>query len=293
MNYQIQHRTVYAYSEMASLCHSLAHLSPRGDIAQTCLHHVLSIDPQPAVMDERVDYFGNRAVYFAVERPHREMVVAATSLVRTCEAENAPIISSANWRSFSRDIGMCGAEAEVMARAYVMQSPMIPRLDELRAFALTSFEAFPGIQEVASDLMTRIHDTFAYDPHFTTLATPLKDVLVHRRGVCQDFAHLAIGCLRSFGLAARYVSGYLETLPPPGGEKLVGADASHAWVSVYTPDAGWVDFDPTNNQRPDHRYIVLSWGRDYADVTPLKGVIVGGGYHRMSVSVDVAAVPGE
>ncbi len=135
--------------------------------------------------------------------------------------------------------------------------------------------------------MVRVHRDFRYDPEFTTLSTPLADVLAHRRGVCQDFAHLAIGCLRSQGLAARYVSGYIETLPPPGKPRLIGADASHAWFSVYVPDCGWVDFDPTNNQLPESRHITVAWGRDYADVTPLKGVIFGGGQMQLTVSVDV------
>ena len=139
--------------------------------------------------------------------------------------------------------------------------------------------------------MQRIYTEFKYDPEFSTLATPLKEVLEHRSGVCQDFAHLAIGCLRSQGLAARYVSGYIETEPPPGKERLVGADASHAWFSVFQPGVGWLDFDPTNNQIPGERHITVAWGRDYADVTPLKGVAFGGGEHELKVSVDVLAIP--
>ncbi|MEN9849778.1 MAG: hypothetical protein RL368_2518, partial [Pseudomonadota bacterium] len=138
-----------------------------------------------------------------------------------------------------------------------------------------------------SDLMRRIFTEFTYDPHFTTIITPLSDVLLHRRGVCQDFAHLMIACLRSLGLAARYVSGYLETLPPPGQVKLQGSDASHAWLAVYVPGRGWIDFDPTNNQIPTNQHITTAWGRDYSDVTPLKGIIFGGGEHLLSVSVDV------
>lgn len=141
--------------------------------------------------------------------------------------------------------------------------------------------------EAVHDLMVRIHTDFIYDPDFTTLATPLATVLEHRRGICQDFSHLAIACVRTQGLAARYVSGYIETLPPPGKEKLVGSDASHAWFSVYIPELGWIDFDPTNNQIPVDQHIIVGWGRDYGDVTPLKGVIFGGGEHELAVSVDV------
>ena len=136
-------------------------------------------------------------------------------------------------------------------------------------------------------LMRRIYHDFTYDPEFTTIATPLSEVLEHKRGVCQDFAHLAIACIRSMGLAARYVSGYIETLPPPGKEKLVGTDASHAWFSVFFPETGWLDFDPTNNQMPMDKHITVAWGRDFDDVTPLKGIAFGGGQHRLSVSVDV------
>ena len=172
----------------------------------------------------------------------------------------------------------------------MMESPMIPHMTELKEFARISFEQFPRTIDAARDVMRRIFEDFVYDPSFTTLATPLRDVIIHKRGVCQDFAHLAIGCLRSFGIPARYVSGYMETTAPKGKERLVGADASHAWISVFTPDAGWLDLDPTNNQHSDHRYITLGWGRDYSDVPPLKGVIYGGGTHKMTVSVDVEAI---
>jgi transglutaminase-like putative cysteine protease len=161
------------------------------------------------------------------------------------------------------------------------------RTRELQSYAERSFAEGRPIVEAVYDLMERIHRDFTYDPHFTTLATPLSEVLKHRRGVCQDFAHLAIGCLRTQGLAAKYISGYIETLPPPGQEKLIGADASHAWFSVFVPDTGWLDFDPTNNQMPMDQHITLAWGRDYSDVTPLKGVIFGGGKHDLKVQVHV------
>ncbi|HQT25374.1 MAG TPA: transglutaminase family protein, partial [Burkholderiales bacterium] len=173
------------------------------------------------------------------------------------------------------------------ALQYALDSPFVMTSSELMAYAGPSFTPGRPLLEAVQDLMQRIHADFTYDPGFTTLATPLSEVLAHRRGVCQDFAHLAIGCLRSRGLAARYVSGYIETLPFPGKEKLVGADASHAWFSVYMPELGWMDFDPTNNQIPADRHIVVAWGRDYGDVTPLKGVIFGGGDHELAVSVEV------
>ena len=168
-----------------------------------------------------------------------------------------------------------------------MNSPFIQIDPAIRAFAEQSFTPARPLLAAMVDLTRRIFTEFTYDPHFTTIVTPLSDVLAHRRGVCQDFAHLEIACVRAMGLPARYVSGYLETLPPPGKEKLRGADASHAWLSAYIPEQGWVDFDPTNNQIPSEQYITTAWGRDYGDVTPLKGVIFGGGEHTLAVSVDV------
>ena len=173
------------------------------------------------------------------------------------------------------------------ARQYVLDSSMVTVTPELTDYAQYSFLPDRPLVDVVRDLMQRIYKDFTYDPTFTTIATPLSEVLGFRRGVCQDFAHLAIGCLRAYGMASRYVSGYIETLPEPGKQRLVGADASHAWFSVYVPGTGWMDFDPTNNTVPLDQHITLAWGRDYADVTPLKGIAFGGGQHSLSVSVDV------
>ena len=171
-------------------------------------------------------------------------------------------------------------------RQYILDSPMIPMVPELQTYAEKSFPKERPLLEAVGELTARLYTDFTYDPNFTTIATPLVDVIQHRRGVCQDFAHLSIGCLRALGLAARYVSGYIETDPPPDHVPLAGADASHAWFSVYLPQLGWVDFDPTNNQIPVDRHITVAWGRDYSDVTPLKGVVFGSGTHELSVSVD-------
>ena len=162
-----------------------------------------------------------------------------------------------------------------------------------REYAAPSFPLGRPLLEAMADLNRRIHQEFTYDPHFTTVATPLNQVLTEQRGVCQDFAHLAMACLRAWGLAARYVSGYLETLPPPGQPRLIGADASHAWLAVYVPGVGWAEFDPTNDCMPGEQHITLAWGRDYGDVAPLKGVMTGGGSHSLEVSVDVAPQPAE
>lgn len=286
MKYRIIHRTEYNYSDNATICHNIAHLAPRNDAGQRCVSHYISVVPQPVIFEERIDYFGNRTVYFSIERPHKNMVVTATSDVEA-ERETAIPISSAAWQDFATDLESMPLATQLEVRAFMLESSMAPHLTEVREFARPCFEKHTCIQDAARCLMQRIFAEFKYDPHFTTLATPLTRVIEHKRGVCQDFAHLAIACLRSFGLAARYVSGYLETLPPPGQEKLVGADASHAWLSVYLPDHGWLDLDPTNNQHPDNRYVVISWGRDYSDVAPLKGVFYGGGAHELDVAVDV------
>ncbi len=175
----------------------------------------------------------------------------------------------------------------ITATEFVLDSPLIEITEQLRAYAQPSFSPQRPQVEVVYDLMQRIHQNFEFRPGFTDTSTPLAEVLEHRRGVCQDFAHLGIGCLRSMGLPARYVSGYIETLPPPGKEKLQGADASHAWFGVYVPGFGWIDFDPTNNQVPSDQHVVVAFGRDFSDVTPIKGVIFGAGQHELSVAVDV------
>lgn len=178
----------------------------------------------------------------------------------------------------------------VEAFPFLYDSPLIHRFPALKDYARLSFPSGRPVIEATRDLMQRIYSDFAYDPESTTVHTPLTDVFDHRRGVCQDFAHLAIGCLRLIGLAARYVSGYIETIPPPGKVRLVGADASHAWFSIFVPGIGWIDFDPTNNQLPSEQHITVAWGRDFSDVSPLKGVALGGGLHTVAVSVDVARI---
>ena len=287
MKYRVIHRTEYEYSDTANVCHNIAHISPRPDARQQCNSHYLSIVPQPSVLEEMTDHFGNRLYYFSIEKPHKSMVVTATSQIDVGRSSHQPTLSTSAWRDFPAQLAKMPVAEAMIVKEFLMESPMIPHFDELAEYARPSFEAHAGLLDAATDLMRRIFHEFKYDPAFTTLATPLRDVVRHQRGVCQDFAHLAIGALRCHGFAARYVSGYMETLPPEGKEKLVGADASHAWLSVFEPDAGWIDLDPTNNKIPDQRYIVLGWGRDYSDVPPLKGVIFGGGTPKMTVSVDV------
>ncbi|AMV72743.1 transglutaminase family protein [Desulfuromonas carbonis] len=294
MNYRVVHRTEYNYSEPASLCYNEARLQPRHSPRQRCLRSVLAVDPAPVDYRERVDFFGNRVAYFAIQQPYEKLVVTATSEVALSEEQEAFVFGSdVPWEQVRDQLRSDRAPELLAALAYAQDSPIIVTDGEMADYAGDSFQAGRPLVEAVEDLMGRIHRDFRYSPGVTTVATPLSEVIAHRRGVCQDFAHFAIGCLRAQGLAARYVSGYLETLPPPGQEKLVGADASHAWFAVFLPGSGWVDFDPTNNLRPTQRHITIGWGRDFADVTPLKGVAFGGGKQKLKVSVDVQPLGGE
>ncbi|MES2407876.1 MAG: transglutaminase family protein [Pseudomonadota bacterium] len=288
MHYRVTHKTEYDYSENVGLSYNEARLLPRQTANQQCTH--ARIEVSPSVVDYRVreDFFGNRVAYFSIHQPHQRFIVTATSEVQITPREaQLDFAQGTDWESVSLALRQQRDPQTLDALQYTLDSPFITASQESAAYARESFTPGCGLLEAVHDLMVRIHNDFTYDPDFTTLATPLATVLEHRRGVCQDFAHLAIACVRTQGLAARYVSGYIETLPPPGKEKLVGSDASHAWFSVYIPELGWVDFDPTNNQIPVDQHIIVGWGRDYGDVTPLKGVIFGGGEHALAVSVDV------
>jgi len=307
VKYRITHTTFYHYSQPVGLCQNEARLQPRIFWRQQCHNSRFDIKPTPMDFSERIDFFGNRVAYFAIQQPHTELIVTAISEVTIFPRQNnLDLLNQMTWeqvRSLLQDTSVQGQSQsqhgqsqiqnqdqtfEILdARQYVLDSPMVTITPELADYARSSFLPNRALVDVVHDLMQRIYKDFTYDPTFTTIATPLSEVLSFRRGVCQDFAHLAIGCLRAYGLAARYISGYVETLPVPGKPRLVGADASHAWFSVYIPGTGWLDFDPTNNTVPLDQHITLAWGRDYADVTPLKGIAFGGGQHTLSVSVDV------
>ncbi|MDD5462096.1 MAG: transglutaminase family protein [Methylococcales bacterium] len=305
MKYRITHTTLFDYSQPVGLCQNEARLQPRDFWRQQCLFSRFEISPDPVDFQEHIDYFGNHVAYFAVQQAHTRLIVTALSEVTIFPQQQTFDLSNRiSWekaRSHLQEVPLQtqsqGQQSQnqiqdqsfdtIAARQYILDSPMVIADYELGCYAQPSFLPDRPLVEVVSDLMQRIYNDFTYDPSFTTIATPLSDVLKHRRGVCQDFAHLAIACLRAYGIAARYVSGYVETRPEPGKRRIVGADASHAWFSVYIPGAGWLDFDPTNNTVPLDQHITLAWGRDYADVTPLKGIAFGGGQHRLSVSVDV------
>jgi transglutaminase-like putative cysteine protease len=287
MKFHIVHTTRYTYSQLVGLCHNEAHLRPRSFELQECLDAHVDIEPRPARCDERIDYFGNPVVYFSVQAPHDRLTVTATSAVQRSAPPPLMLETSLAWDRVAGHLRVAGTEATLSAREYVLDSPLVATSPDLAAFAWPSFANGRPLLSAVYDLTRRIYTAFLYDPSFTTVSTPLADVLAQRRGVCQDFAHLAIGCLRSLGLPARYVSGYLQSTPPPGQARLRGADASHAWFAVFDPDAGWVDFDPTNDQIVGDRHVTTAWGRDYADVTPLKGVVFGGGANSLEVEVEV------
>ncbi len=293
MRYHLSHTTRYDYSGDVTLSHNEARILPRNLPWQTCENTQVIISPTPERMRERTDFFGNRVVYFSIERLHDNLQVSVSSDIQTRARPTQDFFSTIDWenavRALRDDIRRSNRDS-LDARLYVLDSPFIHQHESLSEYALPSFWRSRNLLDAVLELNQRIYSEFAYDPDSTTVATPLREVLANRRGVCQDFAHLAIGCLRSLGLAARYVSGYMETTPPPGQEKLVGADATHAWVAVFIPDWGWMEIDPTNGCVPDERYIILGWGRDFADVTPLKGVMTGGGEHVLSVAVDVTPI---
>jgi transglutaminase-like putative cysteine protease len=287
MKYRVTHTTEFLYEARVGLCYNEARLMPRELPHQRVFSTALKIEPQPYDYYERRDYFGNRTVYFSIQQAHDRLMVTATSDVETAEWSLPQEAGALAWDVAREHLQRDRSVETLDASQFILDSPNVMVSAPLLDYARPSFAPGRPLIDAVHDLMQRIFHEFKYDPEFSTLATPLNDVMEHRSGVCQDFAHLAIGCLRSMGLAARYVSGYLETEPPPGKERLVGADASHAWFAVYLPGAGWLDFDPTNNQLPGVRHVTLAWGRDFADVTPLKGVAFGSGEHELKVAVDV------
>jgi len=291
MNFRVTHSTRYAYSAPVSQCWNQACLLPRETANQKCLSSELEISPTASGVRERTDFFGNRLTHFAIQNSHKELQVTAISDISVIP--DPKLLLTANlqgWSSLRERLATEKDPARLKSLLYLYDSPMVFRADPLADYARPSFQGDRPLVDAVQDLMQRIYRDFTYDPAVTSIATPLLDVLKTKRGVCQDFAHIGVGCLRSMGLAARYVSGYIESLPAPGKERLVGADASHAWFSVYAGEAGWVDFDPTNNQIPSEQHISVAWGRDFSDVSPLRGVALGGGRHKISVSVDVARI---
>jgi transglutaminase-like putative cysteine protease len=290
MRYRVKHLTTYSYSDYVSLCLNETRLGPRSGRRQTCHHTQLHIDPRPGFMAERKDYYGNHVMFFSVQERHRRLEVSTISDVEVQPfTPPMPGVTPA-WEDVRAALSSDPHPDHFTALQFMHDSAHINADAMLAEYAAPSFTPKRPILEAVSDLTRRINQDFKYDKTATSLTTSLKEVFDMRKGVCQDFAHLEIGCLRSIGLAARYVSGYLLTDPPPGQPRMVGADASHAWLSFYCTGFGWIDMDPTNNVIPSDRHVMLAWGRDYADVSPIKGVILGGGQHTLSVSVDVEPI---
>jgi transglutaminase-like putative cysteine protease len=289
--YRVSHDTSYRYDGDVSSSFGRAHLLPRDGHRQRCQQATVTVTPTPAELREHTDWFGNRSTYFAVTTPHRSLTVLAESVVTITDPDPDPDPVTAGWEEVRDQLSSGrGSEQLLEARGYTLPSPRLPPLVAVGDYARGSFPAGRPLAEAAVDLNGRIHRDFRYVPGSTTVGSTVAELLDRREGVCQDFAHLAVAALRSMGLPARYVSGYLETTPPPGRERLVGADASHAWASVFT-GTGWLDVDPTNDRLVDASYVEVAHGRDYADVPPLQGVIFSdSGESVMRVAVDLVRI---
>ena len=299
MDLRITHETVYDYTPAVETAQHVAYLQPLNTPCQTLLSHQLDVFPTPALLTQTTDLYGNQRTFFSLQSPHTQLRVVATSEVRTRAPQEAD--STMSWETLREGFRYHTDAAWNPATEFSFASVHAPRHEEFTAYARPSFG--PGVAALAAarDLMARIHADFTYESQSTEVDTPALEALAQRKGVCQDFAHIMIACLRAMGLAARYVSGYLLTQPPPGRPRLVGSDASHAWVAVYLPDLsgadeghGWYDLDPTNDRdgwgTPGEDYVTLATGRDFSDISPIRGVIHGGSQHTLSVGVTVEPI---
>jgi transglutaminase-like putative cysteine protease len=290
MTFDLVHRTLYRYSEPVTVSQHAARVEPRSLSGQILEDFSLIIEPAPPVRKTRTDYFGNRVCLFSIQEVHSRLEIVARSRV-TIAAVTPPALSlSPPWERVVELFTDPVSPEVVEPYEFVFDSPLLRANAALADYARPSFADGTPLLSAVLDLNRRIYADFRYDRVATTVATPLEEVMQKRRGVCQDFAHVAIASLRSLGLAARYVSGYLRTRPPEGKPRLVGADASHAWFSVYCPDLGWVDFDPTNNVMPETDHLTLGYGRDFGDVSPISGILTGGGKHTVKAAVTVSAL---
>jgi transglutaminase-like putative cysteine protease len=285
--YRVRHRTTYDYEDFVSVSHHLVRLTPRNLPAQVCRGIGISIQPEPPVITTYNDYFGNIQTFFTLQEPHASLVVESNSELEVHNVDRPDFSASPAWETVVESLDGDHSEQGLDAYQFVFGSQRAGPSRQLTDYAREAFPAGRPLLEAVFDLMQKIHRDFRFDTKATEVTTPLQQFFEKRRGVCQDFAHLQIACLRSMGLPARYISGYLRTLPPPGRPRLVGADASHAWCSAWSPGAGWVDFDPTNNCVPTDGHITVAWGRDYSDVSPIHGVLLGGTRHTLEAEVDV------
>ncbi|TEW54885.1 transglutaminase family protein [Psychromonas sp. RZ22] len=288
MKYKIKHSTTYRYADFVSLCQNQARLTPKSNRLQICHNSHIEILPPTTYLQEYTDYFNNKVTVFEIAKQHKKLTVTMVSEVELFAPQSLDLsIIDMPWETVRDLLTVANTPTLLKVSEFVLPSQFTPLEAGIKEYALTSFTPGLNLIEACTDLMARIFHEFHYDPGFTTISTPLSVVFAQKRGVCQDFAHFALACLRSIGLAGRYISGYIETLPPEGEEKLEGADATHAWFAIFVPNYGWVDFDPTNNVLPTNQHITLAVGRDFSDVTPLKGVVFGGGSQLLDVAVDM------
>lgn len=290
VRYRVTHETRYTYSGTVTSSRQLAHLQPRITPWQDVHRHRISVSPAPAERSDGEDYFGNPVLRFAVYEPHDELIVRAESEVTVCDYLADVRATQVPWETALAPSLALDQSIDLDVEQYRVGSRMAPMLGEAAEYARKSFAPKRDWLDAVMELTHRINRDFAYDPKATTVTTRVVDVLEHRRGVCQDFAHLMLSCLRSLGLPARYVSGYVLTRAPEGRPRLIGADASHAWVASFCPGHGWVAFDPTNAKLAATEFVTLGWGRDFSDVTPLRGVVLGAADQQLSVAVSVQPV---
>jgi transglutaminase-like putative cysteine protease len=290
--YRVIHRTSYRYSATMSDGYTVVCVHPRDTDVQRVVSAAVDVEPPASVVDTYRDMFGNVLHQFGIHQPHAEMAVEAASVVEV--DERADPVDPTPWEDVVALLDTATGDLAVDVATFRGASHFVDLVGlsrALRAIASQAFTPGRGIVDAARAVCRQIDREYEFDTEFSDVSTPLADVLRAHRGVCQDFAHLAVGALRSIGLAARYVSGYIETVAPPGKPRLVGADSSHAWCSVWTPQAGWVDFDPTNGHLPVNHHVTVAWGRDYADVIPVRGVMIGpSADQRLEVAVDVQRV---
>lgn len=286
MRLKVVHKTTYEYNAPVSQSVNQLCLTPRSTDYQVCLSSSMEINPGPTTIKSTPDIYGNSVSRFSLDQSHKNCTIIVTSVVDTADTLK-PLPASAAVTEIKPSLTTDLSPTGLMAHDCLLPSVYVPWLSDLKSLLGQLPATHTPALEFTNALMNFIYTEFEYDSGFSTLVTPITDIISARKGVCQDFAHLAIAILRQCGIPARYVSGYLETLPPPGQQKLQGSDATHAWFSVYVPEQGWFDFDPTNNKRPDSQYVTTAWGRDYADVAPLRGVVIGGGQTVLKVAVDV------
>ncbi len=290
MIYRVRHVTTYEYEDPVSVSHHVLRLTPRELPRQKRRASRITIVPSPTRVTSVVDYFGNALTFFTLQEPHDRLTVDAGSELEAEAPAETDFSQSAPWETVPETLADDTSEATLDAYQYVFDSPRVTASPDLADYAVDAFPPGRPLLEAVRELTRIIHQDFRFDSRATQVTTPVETFFEKRRGVCQDFAHLQVACLRSLGLPARYVSGYLRTYPPPGQPRLEGADASHAWCSAWCPGVGWVDFDPTNDCVPSDSHITLAWGRDYTDVSPIHGVILGGAHHTLHVGVDVMPI---